>query len=106
MYKDKPVLFQLETISPEIWKYNEVRIENPDYEVIKFEPYMHEILGTDSSIVIKARPFGPEEGERVYNLEDCYFRPYKDDANVAYAKLDGTLEDFLSLKKDRNGIDG
>ncbi|MFA5458430.1 MAG: ABC transporter permease, partial [Synergistaceae bacterium] len=99
MYKDKPALFQLETISPEIWKYNEVRIENPDYEVIKFEPYMHEILGTDSSIVIKARPFGPEEGERVYNLEDCYFRPYKDDANVAYAKLDGTLEDFLSSEK-------
>jgi hypothetical protein len=98
-YKDKPVLFQLETISPEILKYYEERIENPDYEVMKFEPYMHEILGTDSSIVIKGRPFGIEEGEMVYNIEDCYFRPYKDDANVAYAKLDGTLEDFLSSEK-------
>jgi len=68
------------------------------YELIKFEPYMHEILGTDSSIIIKGRPFGTVEIKE-YNIEDCNIKAYKDDAYISYAKLDGTLEDFLSSEK-------
>jgi len=91
MYRDSKTVFYIENILP-IDIHN--RDENdPNYEVIKFEQYMHEILGTDSSTDIVIN--NPTQTTK-FKLENCYFRVFKDDANMAYAKLDGTLEDFLS----------
>ena len=91
MYRDSKTVFYIENILP-VDIYN--RDENdPNYEIIKFEPYMHEILGTDSSTDIVIN--NPTQTTN-HRLENCYFRVFKDDAYMAYAKLDGTLEEFLS----------
>jgi len=61
---------------------------------MRFEPYMHAILGTDSSVVIQDL-----RTKEIKNIEDCYLLAYKDDAYMSYAKLDGTVEEFLSSEK-------
>ncbi|MDD4542420.1 MAG: ABC transporter permease [Clostridia bacterium] len=97
MYRDKPVGFNLEIMLPGRQEERGVHMTGSKYyELVKFEPYMHEMLGTDSSTTIVRTTSG---GKIEYNIEDCYFHAYKDDANVAYAKLDGTLEDFLLSDK-------
>jgi len=96
-YRDKPARLTLEILLP--GRKEERGVEITDsifYELVKFEPYMHEILGTsNSTTVVRTTP----EGKIEYNIEDCYFRAYMDDAYMAYAKLDGTLEEFLSSEK-------
>ncbi|MGI6504962.1 MAG: hypothetical protein ACOX2V_01055 [Clostridia bacterium] len=93
-YRNTPVPFYLETILlDDIYTRDE---NDPNYEIIKVEPHMHEILGTDSSIVITIKhPTNPS----TKRIEECYLRTYKDDTYMAYARLDGTLEQFLSSDK-------
>jgi hypothetical protein len=95
MYRDKPVSFHLETILPMATGSIDALINDPDHDIVKFEPYMHAILGTDSGTIVVRNSAIKEE----YNIEDCYLLAYKDDAYMSYAKLDGTVSEFLSSEK-------
>ncbi|MGI6504967.1 MAG: FtsX-like permease family protein [Clostridia bacterium] len=93
MYRDSPVDIYPENLLRDS-RYNRVADK---YEYVKFEPYMHKLLGTDSSTTIHTRD---SKGQSIrMKIENCYFRTYKDDAYMTYARLDGTLEQFLSSDK-------
>jgi len=96
-YRDNPAPFDLETILPE-GKYTLINMnrEDPDFAFIHFSPQMHEILGTDKDTKVERKSSGKKVS---YNINYCYFCAYRDDTNVAYSRLDGSLEEFLASDK-------
>ena len=61
---------------------------------------MHEILGTDSSITVITIKHQLILYKRI---EECYLSHIQEMTYMAYARLDGTLEQFCLPIKGKNG---